>query len=210
MVKYINSFNENQLKMKHLFHKENDVRIQILKKLQLMGHATEEVALNEFLATLKTYGGGSDLGTIIRAIRELIKEEYICESPIRDVVNGMSSKGDRETFKSTRRFIETVGDAPQIGNLYLFITLKGKNFLIENQKLNLEYTLTKWKKYSFWPLALISVAAFVISLVSLNKDSESKTQKTDLINGEIPLLQKKEEKPAIIKNEKKREIIKKP
>jgi hypothetical protein len=58
---------------------------------------------------------------------------------------------------------------PQIKPIRIFITIKGQQFLIENEKLNIDLTLSKWNKIWFWIIALISIAGLGLSILSLAK-----------------------------------------
>lgn len=149
---------------------ENDIRITILKELNSWGHTTEQKRANDYLATIETYNGNRDLGTIVEALKDLrhgyLIKETRGQNRIDDIVT--NQKGDKNNdWKNPRRFIEPVGIAPQIPNIYLYCTIKGKKFLIENDKLMIDYTLSKWNKRWFVPVAIISTIGLLLSILSI-------------------------------------------
>lgn len=145
----------------------SDIRYKILYELNKIGHSTEEIPINTFLATLKTVKGTKDIGTIKRAILELIKEEYVEESPSRKrIIDEINTNGPAETFKNPKRFIQDVGDAPKIDNIYLIITLKGKKFLVEWDKLESDISNSKFLEQTRWITLIMAIGGFVLGIVA--------------------------------------------
>lgn len=143
----------------------DDIRFKILEELKRIGHTTEEASLNEFLSTLKTYKGTSDLGTIKEAILELIREGYVKETRGKNVVEEIKTSdvlGGNE-WKSPKRFIGRNGIADKIPDVYLFLTLEGKKFLIEWTKLENDSKLSKFQRLTYFPLIVITVVSTFIS-----------------------------------------------
>ena len=161
---------------------KNDIRIKILKGINDFGHTTEQKSANEFLSTIKTYVGTEDLGTIKEALDELIGLELIKETRKgTGMKNFGSTQGDKETFKNPRRFIDKVGDAPKVPELYLYCTLKGKTFLIENEKLKIDLSISKFQRIGFWVATFISIASLLLSCLTYKgtqklKDQEEQAQ----------------------------------
>lgn len=146
---------------------KDDIRLKILTGINNFGHTTEQKSANEFLSEIKTYRQTDDLGTIVEALKELRTDGLIKETRSANVIDTINTRGPHDTCKNPRRFIEAVGDAPKIDTLYLFCTLKGKQFLIENEKLQIDLTLSKWQKKWFWPVAFIGVLGLAIAIISL-------------------------------------------
>jgi|GEM_PF-5952240 len=96
-----------------------DIRLRILERLDQENKSTEEFIANEFLETLHT-----DLGTIQRAVIELLDDKYIKESRPSAVRKIETSKG-----KSSKRLL----DGNDIPSIRLYITLKGKQYLAEQR-----------------------------------------------------------------------------
>lgn len=141
----------------------DDIRFKILEELKRIGHTTEEASMNDFLSTLKTYKNTDDLGTIREAILELVKDGYVKETRDKNVVENIktSEVAGGDDWKSPKRFIQTVGMASKIPDVYLFMTLEGKKFLIEWENLQKSSWLTKYD--------LVIKASFIIlgALVTL-------------------------------------------
>lgn len=146
---------------------KNDIRLKILKGINDFGHTTEQKSANEFLSQIKTYKQTDDLGTIVEALKELRADGLIKETRGANNIDKIVSRGPIATSKNPKRFVEAVGDAPKIDDLFLFCTLKGKRFLIENEKLQIDLTLSRWQKKWFCFFALSGVAGLVMSIISL-------------------------------------------
>lgn len=131
-----------------------DIRIQILLYLEREDHALEQISANLFLSKLKTVRNTADLGTIRRSLRDLLQEQFIMETNDSNIIRGC----DLETMQKRviecglipskersdpQRFIDSVGDAPKIPEIYLGITLKGKTFLMERRMAEVEHELFK-------------------------------------------------------------------
>jgi hypothetical protein len=156
--------------------KETDIRISVLKELRKLNFGTSEYIANEFLESLNT-----DLGSIKRMLVELIDEGLIQESNIYEdnLTDSVIRKIDTKTInldkdsqeridkKSSKRLIERQGKFDRIPSIRIMITLKGINFLIENEKLGIDLTLSKWQRCWFWAVAFIAVCGLIISLISL-------------------------------------------
>ena len=150
-----------------------DIRIELLENLCNLNKGTTEFIANDFLSKLHP-----DLGTIKRVLIELIDSDLIQESNIckddfeKSIIRNIDTTAhddDPEKFdkKNSKRLIQAIGKCNKIASIRLIITLKGINFLIENEKLKNELVLTKWQKYGFWPIAIIAFAGLIISLLSL-------------------------------------------
>lgn len=164
---------------------KTDIRYIILNELNQMGHSTEDIPINNFLATIKTFIGTEDIGTIKRAIQELIKEEYVAESPNHiGKVEAINSSGPHDTAKNPKRFIEAIGDAPKINDIYLFITLKGKKFLIEWAKLESDASNSKFLKQTRIVTLVLALGGFglgIFNLKSCNNGYKSEISKEEEI-----------------------------
>ena len=161
---------------------KNDIRIRLLKELRNLNQGTEEFVANEFLSKLHP-----DLGTIRRLLIELIDFDLIRESNVpkdnKDssvIRNIPTTKDDSDTLitleykKSSKRLVSKYGAFEKIKDIRLTITVKGLILLKENEKLDVDYTLSKWQKYWFWPVALIAIAGLAIAIISLAKPKENK------------------------------------
>jgi hypothetical protein len=146
---------------------KDDIRLKILAGINGFGHTTEQKPANEFLSEIKTYCNTEDLGTIVEAIKELRADGLIKETRGANVIDTITTSGAHKTWKNPKRFMEELEDAPKIKELFLFCTLKGKQFLIEHEKLQIDLTLSKWQKKWFWPVAISGVIGLAIAIISL-------------------------------------------
>lgn len=133
-----------------------DIRILILLYLEKQDYSLEQIKSNQMLSELVTSKGTRDLGTIRRSLEDLLGEGFIMETHLKKVIGSkflLTYKADvirafpnfqgydPKEFSNPQRFVEPVGNAPQIPDIHLGITLKGKAFLTErrnseeNQKL---------------------------------------------------------------------------
>ncbi len=124
---------------------KTDIRFKILAHLLEINNSTNEFMANEFLSTLH-----DDLGTIKRALIELIEEGYIKESNIdtsipyyTSPVKSIVTIGNI-TRKNPKRLIED----SEISKIRIFITLKGKQFLqeIDNENKRMNHLKYDWLK----------------------------------------------------------------
>lgn len=143
-----------------------DIRLKILTSINGFGHTTEQKSANEFLSSIKTYKQTDDLGTIIEALKELRNDKLIKETRGANIIDSISTNGAHETWKNPKRFMEAAGDAPKIDDIFLFCTLSGKQFLMENEKLQIDLTLSKWQKKWFWPVAIAALIGVVLSILT--------------------------------------------
>lgn len=150
---------------------DNDIRIIILRGLIEKGHTTEQASANDFLATIKTYKDTSDLGTIVEALKELVHLGYIRETRGASYIDYIDT-GKKRNWKNPKRFVQAVGDAPKIPDLFLSCSLHGKKFLIEHDKFMIDYTLSRWQERWFWPVAVAGIVSLVISIFSLFSNIE--------------------------------------
>lgn len=137
-----------------------DIRYQLLNVLKVRDLETKEFIANEFLSSLP-----HDLGTIKRALIELRNSNYIQESnvpPGASVIDDIVAV-DNESPKKLR-------DA-NCRSIRLILTLDGRRFLLEDEKLQNELAVAKWNKKIFWMIFLISSASLLVSIVSLVKSS---------------------------------------
>lgn len=122
---------------------KDDLRFKILEELVRLGHTTEQVSLNKFLSGLKTFNGKSDLGTILEAISELVEDGYVKETRNISVLKSVvTNRNPRSIWKNPERFNSDLTDpknpqnvAPRIKPVNLFLTLEGKKFLIDWNRL---------------------------------------------------------------------------
>jgi hypothetical protein len=129
-----------------------DIRLSILEKLDQENKSTAEFIANEFLETLH-----SDLGTIIRAVNDLVDDGYIKESPPSDIRNAVKNWEN----KSSKRLLNP-NDIPSIR---LFITLRGKQFLVESGNLK----RTTWNLKNEWWVRLAYLIAGALIVVAVNR-----------------------------------------
>lgn len=148
---------------------KSDIRYQILNHLKEIGHTTEEVNINPFLASLKTHNGKSDLGTILESLKELKKDGYIKETRNRNIIDQDYQTKNKpfSDWKSPERFVKQVGEAPKINNVYIFLTLEGKKFLIEWQILENNNWLLKYQKYFIFISFFLTILCLIASVLSI-------------------------------------------
>lgn len=133
-----------------LFMDNKDIRLRILEKLDKENRSTAEFIANDFLQTLH-----SDLGTIIRAVLDLVEDGYIKQSPPSDI-----GAIDTSQLKSSDRLLDR-SDTPTIR---LFITLRGKQFLLESENLK----RTSWNLRNEWWVRLSYLTAGALIVVGVN------------------------------------------
>lgn len=168
-----------------------DLRIRILRYYKERNTSTEEHSSNAWLEKQN-----KDLGTIRRALLELINDDYLIisnaskEISIQKVTEKFETKNlskplsdDDILKKSSERLIKDVGDNKKIPEYKFITTVKGIKFLIEFDKLNNDSTMAKWQKIAFWPLLIISstLAIFqVISFCSENRQKNTENMKMEI------------------------------
>ena len=128
-----------------------DIRLNILKRIEQENRGTAEFIANEYLSTAH-----DDLGTIKRAVLDLLDDGYVRESNLswpdqksKSVVFNIDTTGGKPNKNSNR-----LNNKNDIKSVRLYITLKGKRFLIEEE--NLRRT-TWWIKHDWW-LRIIYIA----------------------------------------------------
>lgn len=148
---------------------ESDLRYKILNHLKKIGHTTEEVNINPFLSSLKTHNGKSDLGTILESLKELKRDGYIKETRNRNIIDQdyQTKNKPYSDWKSPERFVKQVGDATQINNVYIFLTLEGKKFIIEWEMLENNNWLLKNQRINFYVILAISFISVVLSVAAI-------------------------------------------
>jgi hypothetical protein len=149
---------------------EQDIRLRILHELNSKDGGTAEFKANEYLEKLH-----QDLGTIRRALIELLDEGLIAESNITDLQDSvirtkLKSVGKDLNKKDSKR----LNNDKSIPKIRIYITIKGKLFLREEFKIKKEISLLnhqdKTKRWVFGMAAfgavtgLISLALAIIAL----------------------------------------------
>lgn len=144
---------------------KTDIRFKILEKLSEEKNSTAEFKAKEFLATLH-----SDLGTIKRALIDLIEDGLIKESNVnwpeekeeKSSINAIVTKGPPER-KESKRLLED----ESLGPIRIYITLKGQQFLLQSENLRRQSWSIRndwWVKILYMVVgAGISVAVFYIT-----------------------------------------------
>lgn len=167
---------------------KEDLRIAILRYFKEQNHSTEEHPSNEWLQKQH-----ADLGTIRRAIIELIDEGFLIisntgKSEARSTVldeydsatYNTSLTDEDKLKKSSKRLIM---DLPPFGRIkeHKFITtVKGIRFLIDFDKLKADSSLAKWQRFTFWPLLIFSAFMAAINFHDrLNKSESSQVTPRD-------------------------------
>lgn len=124
---------------------KSDIRYRILEKLANIGHATEQVCINDFLKEIRTYNGEDDIGTIRRALEDLERENLIVQSVNKTGAKHFSEEldttGMHKAGKSTIRFEQEITipgkpNYPKINPMFFYLTLKGKGYLATYEKKN--------------------------------------------------------------------------
>jgi len=132
-----------------------DLRYKILLELKARELETREFVANEYLSKLPY-----DLGTIKRALIELRNSNYIQESnvpPNKSVIDeivAIDNEGPEKLLNKTH------------GAIRLVLTLDGTRFLLEDSKLKVDYAISRWTKFLFWPVAAFSVISLALSLIN--------------------------------------------
>ncbi len=127
-----------------------DLRLEILHEIKNREKSTEELIANSFLQALN-----EDLGSLRRALIELLDEGLIGESnvtPETSIVRNKLDSSGPPSVKSSKRL--TNGE---IGPIRLFITLKGTLFLIEEKKLRNELLLSEWNRYARYAIYILAI-----------------------------------------------------
>jgi len=174
----------------------DDVRIKILRYHKNRNTSTEEHSSNVFLAKLS-----SDLGTIRRALLELVSEDYLIisnatkDKSIEAITRDFNTKNkstplsDEDILrKSSKRLVENVGSMEKIPEYKFFTTVKGLKFLIEFDKLCFEATMSRWQRLIFWPLLIVSFFISISQGIELFQKSIGPNSKHEVIHkeGSIP------------------------
>tara|TARA_R110002111_G_scaffold89077_1_gene138712 strand:+ start:409 stop:855 length:447 start_codon:yes stop_codon:yes gene_type:complete len=128
---------------------KSDIRIKILEKLSEEKNSTGEFKAKDFLVTLH-----SDLGTIKRALIDLIEDGLIKESNVKwpeerdekSSIHKIVTKGSPER-KDSRRLIND----KTIGTIRIYITLKGQQFLLQSENLRRQ----SWSIKNDWWIKLL-------------------------------------------------------
>lgn len=140
----------------------NDIRYKVLLRLQKQKNGTDEFKANEFLATLH-----DDLGTVRRALIDLVESGYIRESnvdasgvnPQESVIYNIKSRGPKENKKARR-----LAEDKSIGVIRIHITLKGIQFMTETEN---EHFRMRSIKNEWWKnLIFLFVGAIITILVN--------------------------------------------
>lgn len=146
---------------------EKDLRYKILFHMKSLGNSTEEWHANEYLSTCH-----SDLGTIIRALVELVDEGLIfnCYDRNKSIHYQDLSKIDTSNkknginAKNPLRFNDVKNQlncSEEIKAVRLYITLKGLMFLQEKEKFKLDKINSGRTKNWFYLLLAITIAVGV-------------------------------------------------
>ena len=115
---------------------KKDIRLQILEHFRKLKRSTEECIANEWLSRLH-----HDLGTIRRALIELVEQDYLAISgsektealvwllKVMDSVTSNSLPTERHAKKASIRLIKEVGGYPRVPDIRLHTTLNGIAFI---------------------------------------------------------------------------------
>ncbi|QNR22775.1 hypothetical protein [Croceimicrobium hydrocarbonivorans] len=146
--------------MKKWLHKRSDLRLQILQHFESLNRSTSETVANKFL-----HGLHEDLGTIRRALIELIQEDYIRISSIgnQDPVEFLKTHWNSTTYsaqrsksdinkKSSKRLLKAVGEHGKVPDIKLYTTVKGLMFIKEYRR---------YKYQHHWQLIFILTGALI-------------------------------------------------
>ena len=118
-----------------------DIRLRILEHFKKLNVSTEERIANEWLAALHY-----DLGTIRRALIELIDQDYlaISEQEKKESIEWLQEKMDSSTSKLTQeqrhakkssiRLIKEVGGYPRVPDIRLHTTITGIAFILKYRR----------------------------------------------------------------------------
>lgn len=147
-----------------------DIRLEILLETQKRTSGTAEFVANEYLGDLQY-----DVGSIKRALQELIEFKYIKESnvpPEKSIIDAIKSEGNEPAEKLKK--------ANGYNAIRIFLTLEGKRFLIEDKQFMDEAKLSYWKRKTFWPVIIIGILGGITGITSLainmSKQSSAETQ----------------------------------
>jgi len=117
---------------------KTDIRIRILKHYKKLNSSTSETKDNKWLHKLD-----SDLGTIRRALIELIESDYlaISEKSANEAVEWLKENmnsttmgprtPDHDDKKSSKRLIENIGNYNKVPEIRLYTKIKGIVFIQE-------------------------------------------------------------------------------
>jgi hypothetical protein len=154
-----------------------DIRIAILRYFKESNISTEEHPLNEWLEKQN-----DDLGTIRRALIELIENDFLIISNLdkEHSVSIVKKEYDTTTHsnpltendkikKSSKRLIEDLHNLKKIKELKFITTINGIKFLIEFDKLKDDSKLSKWQKKWFWVVAVIGLVGLILSILTFLK-----------------------------------------
>ncbi len=145
---------------------KSDIRYKILDHLLEINNSTNEFIANQFLSTLH-----DDLGTIKRALMELIEDGYIKESNIDTSVSNYTSpiKSINTVGDIARKNPQRLIEDSEISKIRIYITFKGKQFLqeIENENKRMNHLKYEWLKN----LVYLIVGASFTFLVNFFSDN---------------------------------------
>ena len=138
----------------------NDIRYKVLLRLQKQKNGTDEFKANEFLTTLH-----DDLGTVRRALIDLVESGYIRESnvdasgvnPQESVIYNIKSRGPKENKKAIR-----LVEDKSIGVIRIHITLKGIQFMTETEN---EHIRMRSIKNEWWKNLIFLILGSVLTLI---------------------------------------------
>jgi len=149
---------------------ESDIRYQTLIRLKNEDKSTGEFIANTFLVALH-----SDLGTVRRALIELLDEGLIRESNVYNiedsVIRNINSRGGEEC-KRSRRFVEDQGEYKKIKPVRIYITMKGLMYLKEYNQFKYESYMDKWKKRLFFPTVGLTLLLSILQISDLINSKE--------------------------------------
>jgi hypothetical protein len=170
--------------------KSKDLRLVILKKIQIESEAgTDEFLANIFLSTIH-----SDLGTIRRALIELVENDFLKISNTEKAPDFNFWKKWLDTksvknppypeynvdIKNPKRFVEKVGKHQQIPSMRLVSTIEGIKFLIEYDTLKRNLWFAKYRIHV--AIILLIIGGFIgwlsksLEAYSSNESKESQSQ----------------------------------
>lgn len=153
----------------------DDLRIKILRYFIDKKTSTEEHPSNEWLANQH-----NDLGTLRRALLELIDNEFlvISNKNKKDSLQKIQTEFNTgalqfsnplssldEMRKSSKRLTNNLRNFNRIPDIKFITTVKGLKFIIEFDKLKVDATLSHRRKIWFWPIAISGLVSLAITLL---------------------------------------------
>lgn len=154
---------------------KTDIRFRILWHLYKEDFGMEQHCANQFLSSLKTSINTTDLGSIRRALFDLKEQGLIKETQDNvDIktfdelrTSGFGADADYSSICSPDRFVKTVGAFPQIRDIYIGITMKGIEFLINHDNSVLTTMVNRKQNRTFYAVLALAFATAIIGVAQL-------------------------------------------